>query len=144
MYYIIKIDIIIQIHTELNINKVLIKRVNIMDTKTLQKLFFFSLSILLVFFCVCSADAADWTIVTVDSGDVGWYTSIALDNDNPRISYHESTNQDLQYTWCDADCDDTTNWGSVIVDSSGDVGRHSSLYDSNGNPHISYYDETTV
>ena len=40
------------------------------------------------------------------------------------------------------DCNDALNWGSEIVDSSGDVGRHSSLYDSSGNPHISYYDET--
>jgi len=114
-----------------------------MDTRALQKLLFFPLSIfLLIFFHVCPADA-DWTIVTVDDGDVGWYTSLALDSDHPRITYHEGTNKDLQYTWCDADCSDTTNWNSVVVDSAGDVGRHSSLYDSSGNPHISYYDETT-
>ena len=114
-----------------------------MDTKTLQKLLLFSASLLLILFHVCPAEA-DWTIVTVDRGDVGWYTSIALDGSgNPRISYHESTNADLQYTWCDADCGDTTNWGAVVVDSAGDVGRHSSLYDGSGNLHISYYDETT-
>jgi hypothetical protein len=115
-----------------------------MNTHTLQRLFFFSLGVLLIFFHVCPTDA-DWTIVTVDRGDVGWYTSLALDGSgNPRISYHESTNEDLQYAWCDMACDDTTNWDSIIVDSSGDVGRHSSLYDSSGTSHISYYDETTV
>ena len=72
-----------------------------MDTKTLQKLFFFSLSILLILFH-CHPGEAEWIKVTVDSGDVGWYTSLALDgSDNPRISYHEGTSEDLLYTWCD-------------------------------------------
>ena len=113
-----------------------------MDSKMLQKLFFLSLSILLlIFFQVCPADA-DWTIITVDRGDVGAYTSLALDNGNPRISYHEGITMDLQYAWCDSECADTTNWDAVVIDSSGDVGQHSSLYDSSGNPHISYYDAT--
>jgi hypothetical protein len=113
-----------------------------MDTKTLQKLFFFPLCILLLLFLHVSPAEAQWTIVTVDRGDVGAYTSLALDNGNPRISYHEGANQDLQYTWCDADCGDTTSWDAVVVDSASDVGQHSSLYDSSGNPHISYYDTT--
>jgi hypothetical protein len=115
-----------------------------MDTKTLQKLFFFSVCFIFILFHYHPGHA-QWLKVTVDTGDVGWYTSIALDDsENPRISYHEGTSEDLLYTWCDGACTNALNWSSETVDSSGDVGRHSSLYDSSGNPHISYYDETTV
>ena len=115
-----------------------------MDTKLLQKLFFFSVCFIFILFHYHPGHA-QWLKVTVDTGDVGWYTSIALDDsENPRISYHEGTSEDLLYTWCDGACTNALNWSSETVDSSGDVGRHSSLYDSSGNPHISYYDETTV
>jgi len=78
-----------------------------------------------------------WNIETVDSaGDVGEYTSIAIDNNGySHISYYDSTNRHLKYArWTG------TAWSIKTVDSSiGIVGRYTSIaLDSNGYPHISY------
>ena len=86
------------------------------------------------------AQAADWTIETVDSvGIVGWESSLALDSsNNPQISYYDSTNYDLKYTHKSGN-----DWVTETVDSAGDVGWKSSLaLDSSNNPQISYYDST--
>jgi len=86
-------------------------------------------------------DGTKWNISVIDSGSgiVGMYTSIALDsNDNPHISYFDSSNKDLKYAYYDG-----TKWNISIVDSTGDVGWFTSIaIDSNDHPHISYYDMT--
>jgi PKD repeat protein len=81
----------------------------------------------------------NWSIETVDSiGDVGFYSSLALDNNNhPHISYYDDhPNGDLRYAYWTG-----TNWSIETVDSDGYVGDYTSLsLDNNDYPHISYHD----
>jgi hypothetical protein len=94
------------------------------------------------------AQAYNWSTVAVDStGSVGEYTSIAVDaNGDPMISYHDGTpNLDLKFAVCDlsestnGNCDQSGDWGSVTVDSTGTVGQYASIsVDVNGDPMISY------
>lgn len=85
-----------------------------------------------------------WTIETVTAAgnagaNVGLYTSIAVDSNNrPRISYYDSTFQELAYIYKDSN----NNWIKNVVNSVGPVGKHTSLaLDRNGGPHISYWNE---
>ncbi len=86
----------------------------------------------------CAADA--WYLQTMDStGDVGYFTSLALDASGyPRISYDHYSNWDLKYAaW------NGSSWDVETVDSAGDVGGYTSLaLDASGYPHISYSDWT--
>src|SRR5574341_550706 len=85
-----------------------------------------------------------WSIQTWDSeGDAGRYTSIALDSSgNPHISYYDATYSSLTYAvWTGSPWYDP--WNISTPDSSGDVGRYSSMVlDSANRVHISYYSAT--
>jgi hypothetical protein len=84
------------------------------------------------------------TITTVDSaGYVGFFTSLELNmNGYPVISYWDQGNYDLKVAVCgNAAC--TSGNTLSTVDSTGDVGRYSSLsLNSNDYPVISYWDVT--
>jgi len=80
--------------------------------------------------------APTWQTETVDSvGDVGAYTSLALDDgDDAHISYMDIGNFDLKYARQAG-----STWQTETVDSSGSVGAYTSLdLDSGGRPHVSY------
>jgi len=87
---------------------------------------------------VSPVTALDWTTETVDGpGNVGWHTSLALDNSgNPRISYMDWTNRHLKYA---AKTD--AGWINETVDTTNAVGEFTSLkLEPSGQPLISYYD----
>ena len=80
---------------------------------------------------------------TGTNGNVGQFTSQAIVNGHPAVSYYDVTNGDLKYVR--ATDPGGTNWGAPLtIDSTGDVGQSSSLAVINGNPAICYHDTTTA
>jgi hypothetical protein len=90
--------------------------------------------------------SGSWANTTVDSvGTVGKYSSIAIDaNDVVHISYYDATNKDLKYA-SNMQSYIQTGVGNVIkfIDRDTKVGNEgtSIAVDSNGDVHISYYDD---
>jgi len=73
-------------------------------------------------------------------GDVGQYASIDHSmNNQPCISYYDVTNGDLRFAWRD---ESTLLWCLETVDSTGNVGLHTSLEADFYDYCISYYDKT--
>jgi hypothetical protein len=99
--------------------------------------------------CEALGGAPAATNTTIDStGIVGLYTSITIGtNGNPIISYWDVTDFDLKVAACNnptctgaTEGDRSTN---ATIDSNGSVGTDTSItIGTNGNPIISYYDET--
>ncbi|MEO0185982.1 MAG: hypothetical protein ABIL20_09315, partial [candidate division WOR-3 bacterium] len=80
-----------------------------------------------------------WKTTTIDGGNVGYHSSIALDGQNrPHISYYDATNENLKYAYFNG-----TNWVIQTVDAQGNVGDWTSIAvnKKNGYVHISYCHE---
>jgi hypothetical protein len=85
------------------------------------------------------APAGIGTAAVDTGGDVGLYSSIAIDSNNKvHISHYNSTDDDLRY------CNNTLGtWTCTDVETGGDVGSYSSIaIDSNNKVHISHYNST--
>ena len=101
-------------------------------------------------YATCSSGcttASNWNDVSVDTiGDVGLYTSIAIDSNNDvHISYYDVSNKDLKYAYSCTSCITASNWYRVSVDTGGSVGLYTSIaIDSNDDVHISYTDSTNA
>ena len=100
--------------------------------------FLFLTGIVVFLVLVPPAAALDWATETADStGDVGYYTSLALNvSGHPRISYWDWTNGHLKYAAKTGGV-----WINETVDETKNTGEFSSLeLDASGQPFISYYD----
>lgn len=76
-----------------------------------------------------------WHIDTVhDHGDVGKFTSLALDaDDQPHITYLDEANADLKHAWFDA-----SGWHIETVDNGAVRGWNSLRLDSADHPYVAY------
>jgi hypothetical protein len=92
----------------------------------------------------CATATPTWVFATVDSGsDVGWYTSLQLDDGRPVVTYRDMTNRDLKIATCTADCRTAApTWVINTIDSAGDVGLFTSLQLDGGRPVVAYRDYT--
>ena len=91
----------------------------------------------------CAGPSPNWVVVTVDStGNVGQYTSMALDAGKPVIAYYDVTRGALKMATCTAACATASpTWVITTVDAtSGDTGRFPSVLLAGGNPVIAYRD----
>ncbi|MBN1660688.1 MAG: hypothetical protein JXA93_19990 [Anaerolineae bacterium] len=84
-------------------------------------------------------DAGVWNLETVEAqpGNTGWYPSLQLDAaDNANISYYSAYSETLMYA-----SHATTVWQTEMVgDTYSTAGQTSLALDSNGLPHIAYFD----
>lgn len=86
-------------------------------------------------------DGVVWSTATVDRGEVGLWSSLALDSaGRPFISYYDSDNKDLKMAqWTGA------SWSTQTVASAGDVGKYSSIaIGPSGRPSISYIEGSSL
>ena len=89
------------------------------------------------------ADGTTWGApLAVDSAsNVGEYTSLAIVDGKPAISYYRNTGGNLRYVQA-KDASGSTWDAPLEVDTDGSVGQYTSLEVINGWPSISYYDTT--
>ncbi|TNE49886.1 MAG: hypothetical protein EP343_10150 [Deltaproteobacteria bacterium] len=73
--------------------------------------------------------------ISEEGDDVGYYTSIASDNTNIHVAYHDATNGSLKYARKTGD-----KWVTMVVDKNGSgIGRFTAIALDNGVPVVAYY-----
>ena len=91
---------------------------------------------------IASDNKPGWKTVTVDgTGTVGGYTSLALVNGKPAISYCDFGNKKLKYAFS-SNADGSSGWTTVIAANTS-TGIFSSLAVINGKPAISYCEDNS-
>ncbi len=74
----------------------------------------------------------EWYDVTAIGSTAGT-PSLRLNGGSPRISYHDSANEDLAYAW------KSSSWSFTAVDTAPRTGEHTAMtLDSNNLPHVAY------
>ncbi len=91
----------------------------------------------------CSS--ADWQVHTVDTGEVGWWSSLAVIDGKPAISYIDHMplqgDADLRFAQAASSTPSSgADWLIHVVDNSLNVGHCTSMIVVNGKPAISYHD----
>jgi hypothetical protein len=95
---------------------------------------------------------APWSNIEVDTpGNVGQYASVAIDplSDTTYVSYYDASNKRLRLAmnkgFGSGNCGPNNSWLCTTVDSSGDVGKYSSIAINpvSSEIGIAYYDATT-
>jgi len=93
-------------------------------------------------------DGTAWRNAYIEyTGEVGRYASLALDgSDNPHIAYYNESSRQPRYAFCDrgVGCLEAVNWTiEDVPEPAADAGAFTSLaVESNGTPHVAYYDAT--
>lgn len=89
--------------------------------------------------------ASDWEVHTVEAANqVGRFTSLAVVDGKPAISYYGDTGTDLRYAKAlISEPSSELDWRVHVVDGEIDVGLYSRLAVLDGRPMISYYDWST-
>lgn len=99
-------------------------------------------------YATCSTDCTaseSWDVtVALADGDVGRYTSLALDaSGRLHVSYQVAGAADLAYATCAGNCTSSGSWQSTVVEDEGEVGRWTSIgVDGNGRIHVVHHDVT--
>jgi hypothetical protein len=94
--------------------------------------------------CSGGDDAPSGPVATGEAGDIGQYSSLALDlfDENPTIAYYNATAGDLKLIHCDSE-DCTGGQTSVLVDDVAGISLSMTL-DQGSSPVISYYDSDNL
>jgi len=83
----------------------------------------------------------DSAVNIVTGGDVGeWCAMVNLPNGENGVCYYDDTNNDLEYVYTTQQRWDLGVSSVIVIDNTGNVGQHASIYMVDGFPAVSYYD----